>query len=65
MLKKSTQLTLATFRFTPAHLAVQEAICSWCGAPVEVHREPAPHLTVPCCESCREMLRGGKPDETP
>jgi hypothetical protein len=45
-----TQLQLITpTRFIPAHLAVQQAICSWCGAPVNVEAHRPGHIRVPNC----------------
>jgi hypothetical protein len=45
---KQLQLITST-RFTPAHLAVQQGICSWCGAPCEVEDSRPGHIRVPNC----------------
>lgn len=67
MLKEITQMELLLAppqRWIPAHRAVHDGVCAWCGAPVQVKRLPEPHITIPACERCREMLRGkqGDPD---
>jgi hypothetical protein len=36
----------------PAHIAVAQGRCSWCGKACDVVREPEPHITVPSC-GCR------------
>jgi len=59
----ATQLALAASpsvtkryprKYTPAHECVALGICYWCGAPVEVEREPLPHITAPYC-GCRRV----------
>ncbi len=66
MLKESTQLQLLLAppqRWVPAHIAAHDGICAWCGTLVRVQRLPIPHITIPICESCAAILRGGKPDD--